>query len=101
MKAQRKKRKKRKRNRSRHSLDLSQERASYFFFIGLLIIATFGCVASEESKQGFYGIIFISIGILVALFVLRKAPNKYVEAWADSHEDRGSTPLVSTLLNLN
>jgi len=58
----------RKRNKFRPSLNLSQEKASYFFFIGLLIIAIFGCVASGAPKQGFYGILFILIGILVALF---------------------------------
>ena len=58
----------RKRNKFGSSLNLSQEKASYFFFIGLLIIAIFGCVASGAPKQGFYGILFISIGILVALF---------------------------------
>ncbi|MEC7222645.1 MAG: hypothetical protein VXW02_00090, partial [Verrucomicrobiota bacterium] len=49
-------------------MNLSQERASYFFFTGLLIIAIFSCVASGAPKQGFYGIIFLSIGILVAIF---------------------------------
>tara|TARA_B100000963_G_scaffold327822_1_gene315872 strand:- start:4126 stop:6276 length:2151 start_codon:yes stop_codon:yes gene_type:complete len=58
----------RKRNRFRPIINLSQERASYFFFVGLLIISIFGCVASGAPKQGFYGIIFVSIGILVALF---------------------------------
>ena len=58
----------RKRNKLRPSLNISQEKASYFFFIGLLIIAMFGCVASGAPKQGFYGILFILIGILVALF---------------------------------
>ena len=58
----------RKRNKFRPSLNISQEKASYFFFIGLLIIAIFGCVASGAPKQGFYGILFVSIGILVALF---------------------------------
>ena len=58
----------RKRNKFRTGLNLSQEKGSYFFFIGLLIIAMFGCVASGAPKQGFYGILFVSIGILVALF---------------------------------
>ena len=62
------KRKRRKINKPRHALNFSQERASYLFFIGLLIIAIFGCVASGAPRQGFYGILFISIGILVALF---------------------------------
>ena len=62
------KKKKRKRNRFSHRLKLSQERASYFFYIGLLIIAIFGCVASGAPRQGFYGIIFVSFGILVTLF---------------------------------
>lgn len=62
------KKKKRKRNRSTRSLKLSQERISYFFFIGLLIIAIFGCVASGAPRQGFYGILFVSVGVLIALF---------------------------------
>ena len=32
------------------------------------MIAIFGCVASGAPRQGFYGIVFVSIGILVALF---------------------------------
>ena len=70
MQGERTKRKKRisKTNRSVHRMNLSQERASYFFFTGLLIIAIFSCVASGAPKQGFYGIIFLSIGILVAIF---------------------------------
>ena len=62
------KRRKRKRNKLRTTLNFSQEKASYFFFIGLLIIAIFGCVASGAPRQGFYGILFVSIGILIALF---------------------------------
>ncbi|MDA7681634.1 O-antigen ligase family protein [Verrucomicrobiales bacterium] len=62
------KRKRSKRNISPRSLKLSQERSSYFFFIGLLIIAIFGCVASGAPTQGFYGIIFVSVGILIAIF---------------------------------
>ena len=63
-----KKKKNHKRNRVPRRLKLSQERASYFFFIGLLIIAIFGCVASGSPRQGFLGIIFVSVGILIALF---------------------------------
>ena len=63
-----KEKKRRKRNKFRPILNLSQEKGSYFFFIGLLIIAIFSCVSSGAPKQGFYGILFISIGILVALF---------------------------------
>ena len=62
------KRKRSKRNISPRSLKFSQERSSYFFFIGLLIIAIFGCVASGAPMQGFYGIIFVSVGILIAIF---------------------------------
>ena len=62
-----KKKKNHQRNRSHHSLKLSQEKASYFFFIGLLIIAIFGCVASGAPRQGFYGILFVSIGILIVI----------------------------------
>ena len=62
------KKRKTKRNKLRTALSFSQERASYLFFIGLLIIAIFGCVASGAPRQGFYGIVFVSIGILVALF---------------------------------
>ena len=43
----------RKRNKFRPSLNISQEKASYFFFIGLLIIAIFGCVASGRQNKGF------------------------------------------------
>ena len=69
MQAERSKEKRKiKKKKLRHSLNLSQEKASYFFFIGLLIIAIIGCVASGAPKQGFYGILFITIGILVALF---------------------------------
>ena len=32
------------------------------------MIAIFGCVASGAPSQGFYGIIFVSVGILIALF---------------------------------
>ena len=38
--------------------------------------------------------------LLDALFVLRKAPTKHVEAWAECYEDRGSNPLASTSLDL-
>ena len=69
MQAERSKEKRKiKKKKLRHSLNLSQEKASYFFFIGLLIITIIGCVASGAPKQGFYGILFITIGILVALF---------------------------------
>ena len=63
-----KKKRKLKKINLNHGINLSQEKASYFFFIGLLIIAVFGCVASGSPKQGFYGILFISIGGLVAFF---------------------------------
>ena len=62
------KKKVRQKNKSVYRLNLSQERASYCFFIGLLIIAIFGCVASGAPKQGFYGIIFAATGILIAIF---------------------------------
>ena len=67
-KSTKKKRKRLKKNKSRNNLNLPQERASYFFFIGLLIISIFGCVASGAPRQAFYGILFMSTGILVALF---------------------------------
>ena len=60
--------KKRLGNRRRTVLNFSQEKNSYCFFIGLLIIAIFACVASGAPRQGFYGILFISIGTLIALF---------------------------------
>ena len=62
------KKRKSKRNKRRTVLSFSQERASYFFFIGLLMITIFGCVASGAPRQGFYGMVFVSIGILVTLF---------------------------------
>ena len=71
------KRKRSKRNISPRSLKLSQEGSSYFFFIGFLIIAIFGCVASGAPRQGFYGIIFVSVGILIALF----PPAFYTSKW--------------------
>ncbi len=68
MLGERSKSKRTKSKRSSTSINFSQERASCFFFIGLLIIAIFGCVASGAPKQGFYGILFVSLGILIALF---------------------------------
>lgn len=55
-------------SRMRRTLNISQERGSYYFYIGLLLITIFSCVASGAPVQGFYGIIFVAAGILIALF---------------------------------
>ena len=51
-------RKKRRRHQSGKGKGIESDHKSFYFFIGLVVIALFACVGSGAPQQGFYGIIF-------------------------------------------
>ena len=71
-------RKKRRRHQSGEGRRIESDHKSFYFFIGLVVIALFACVSSGAPRQGFYGIIFLLIGILIALFPPQFSISKWI-----------------------
>ncbi|MBT7981998.1 MAG: O-antigen ligase family protein [Akkermansiaceae bacterium] len=70
--------KKRRLHRSREGKGIESDHKSFYFFIGLVVIALFACVSSEAPRQGVYGIVFLLIGILIALFPPQFSISKWI-----------------------
>ena len=75
-------RKKRRRHQSSESRRIESDHKSFYFFIGLVVIALFACVCSGAPRQGFYGIVFLLIGILIALFPPQFSISKWISLGA-------------------
>ncbi len=71
-------RKKRHRHQSGKGTRIESDHKSFYFFIGLVVIALFACVSSGAPRQGFYGIVFLLIGILIALFPPQFSISKWI-----------------------
>ena len=71
-------RKKRRRHQSSENRGIESDNKSFYFFIGLVVIALFACVSSGGPRQGFYGIVFLLIGTLIALFPPRFSIPKWI-----------------------
>ena len=70
--------KKRRLHRSREGKGIESDHKSFYFFIGLVVIALFACVSSGAPRQGFYGIVFLLIGMLIALFPPQFSISKWI-----------------------